>query len=162
MIQPNPLLAPIQPATSGPRRPPRLGFWAAIPVFLLLAAPRVEAYDSPVGTWKTIDDDSGEAKSQVKIYESNGKLRGKIVKLYNNPDALCTECEGDDYNTPILGMTIMWGLEPDDDEWSDGRIFDPKKGKTYNCKIWLEDNGDLKVRGSAGPFYRTQTWHRVE
>ena len=140
----------------------RLRLLAALPALLVLAAPEVEAYDSPVGVWKTIDDDTGEAKSQVKIYESNGKLRGKIVKLYNNPDALCSECEGDDYNAPILGMTIMWGLEEDDGEWEGGKIFDPKKGKTYNCKIWLEDDGDLKVRGFAGPFYRTQTWHRVE
>jgi uncharacterized protein (DUF2147 family) len=56
-------------------------------------------------------------------------------------------------------MVIMWSLEQDDDEWSGGKIFDPKKGKTYNCKIWLDD-GELKVRGYAGPFFRTQTWHR--
>ncbi|HWB76872.1 MAG TPA: DUF2147 domain-containing protein [Nannocystaceae bacterium] len=140
----------------------RLGLLAALPALLFVSAPEVEAYDSPVGVWKTIDDDSGEAKSQVKIYERDGKLRGKITKLYNNPDALCEACDGEDYNTPILGMTIMWGLEEDDGEWSGGKIFDPKKGKTYNCKIWLEDDGDLKVRGYAGPFYRTQTWHRVE
>lgn len=143
-------------------RSTHLRLLAVLPALLFVASPEVEAYDSPVGIWKTIDDDSGEAKSQVKIYESNGKLRGKIVKLYNNPDALCTECEGEDHNAPILGMTIMWGLEEDDGEWEGGKIFDPKKGKTYNCKIWLEDDGDLKVRGFAGPFYRTQTWHRVE
>jgi uncharacterized protein (DUF2147 family) len=145
-----------------PARFARLRLLAALPAFLFVASPEVEAYNSPVGVWKTIDDDSGEAKSQVKIYESNGKLRGKIVKLYNNPDAVCGECEGEDHNAPILGMTIMWGLEEDDGEWEGGKIFDPKKGKTYNCKIWLEDDGDLKVRGFAGPFYRTQTWHRVE
>ena len=151
-----------QQSTSRPGRFHRLGLLAALPALVFFTAPTIEADDTPVGVWKTIDDETGEAKSQVKIYESNGKLRGKIIKLYKNPDALCTECEGEDYNTPILGMTIMWGLEQDDDEWNEGRIFDPKKGKTYNCKIWLEDNGDLKVRGSAGPFYRTQTWHRVE
>ena len=119
------------------------------------------ADESPVGVWKTIDDESGEAKSLVKIYERDGVLYGKVQKLFKNPDATCEACEGDDYGKPIVGMTILWGLDKDGDEWNDGKIFDPKKGKTYNCKLWLDD-GDLRVRGYVGPFHRTQTWHRVE
>jgi uncharacterized protein (DUF2147 family) len=139
------------------------GFALALGVFGLLAgaSPDLEASDTPVGVWKTIDDDTGEAKSLVKIYERDGKLYGRVTKLFQNPDAVCTACEGEDKDAPIVGMVIMWGLEQDDDEWSGGKIFDPKKGKTYNCKLWIEDDGDLKVRGSVGPFYRTQTWHRV-
>jgi uncharacterized protein (DUF2147 family) len=133
----------------------------ALPALALLAAPVVEADDSPVGLWQTIDDHSGQPMSLVKISESGGKLSGKIVKLYDDPDALCTECDGDDRDAPMLGMTIMWGLERNDDAWDDGRIFDPRKGKTYNCKIWLDDGGDLTVRGSVGPFSGTRTWHRV-
>ena len=119
------------------------------------------ADESPVGVWKTIDDETGEAKSLVKIYEREGVLYGKVQKLFKNPDATCDACEGDDYGKPIVGMTILWGLDKDGDEWNDGKIFDPKKGKTYNCKMWLDD-GDLRVRGYVGPFHRTQTWHRVE
>jgi len=126
----------------------------------MLATPNLAlADDSPIGVWKTIDDETGDAKSLVKIYERDGKLYGKIIKLFKNPDATCDACEGEDYGAPIKGMVIMWSLEQDDDEWSGGKIFDPKKGKTYNCKIWL-DGSDLKVRGYAGPFFRTQTWHR--
>lgn len=133
---------------------------AAVFLFGMLATPNLAlADDSPIGVWKTIDDETGDAKSLVKIYERDGKLYGKIIKLFKNPDATCDACEGEDYGAPIKGMVIMWSLEQDDDEWSGGKIFDPKKGKTYNCKIWLED-GDLKVRGYAGPFFRTQTWHR--
>ena len=42
-------------------------------------------------------------------------------------------------------------------------ILDPEKGKWYGCKLWLKD-GDpntLVVRGSIGPFYRTQYWYKV-
>ena len=88
-----------------------------------------------------------------------GQRITEVQKLFKNPDATCDACEGEDQGAPIKGMVIMWGLEQDDDEWEGGKIFDPKKGKTYNCKIWL-DGDELKVRGYAGPFFRTQTWHR--
>lgn len=121
------------------------------------------AADSPVGVWKTIDDESGKAKSHVKIYERDGKIYGKVTKLLLKPGAKCTACEGKDKDKPIEGMVIMWGLSQDDDEWQGGKIFDPKKNKTYRCKVWLENGGKtLKVRGYAGPFFRTQTWHRLE
>ena len=54
-------------------------------------------------------------------------------------------------------MEIVRDMEPDDDEWEDGSICDPKNGKVYDCKMWLED-GNLKVRGYVAFFYRTQTW----
>lgn len=116
---------------------------------------------SPIGSWKTIDDETGEAKSVVKIYEVDGKIYGRVDKLLRNPGALCDMCEGEDKNKPIEGMVILWGMGQDDDVWSGGKIFDPQKNKTYRAKIWLEaDGAKLKVRGYLGPFFRTQTWIR--
>lgn len=116
-----------------------------------------------VGRWKTIDDESGEAKSIVQLYEQNKKIFGKVEKLLKKPGAKCSKCDGDKKDQPIEGMVILWDLEQDGDEWSGGQIFDPKKGKTYRCKIWLEAAGqELRVRGYWGPFFRTQTWHRQQ
>ena len=50
--------------------------------------------DSPVGTWKTIDDETKQAKALVQISESGGVLSGKIIKLFANPDAKCDKCDG--------------------------------------------------------------------
>jgi len=58
-------------------------------------------------------------------------------------------------------MTIINDMVFDDDEWEDGEILDPKKGKTYDCKLWVE-NGKLQVRGYIAFFYRTQEWLRFE
>jgi uncharacterized protein (DUF2147 family) len=141
------------------------GLAAIVFVFATLLSPEATAVlsDTPVGLWKTIDDESGKAKSHVKIYERDGKLYGKVTKLLLRPGATCDKCEGKDKGKPIEGMVVMWGLSQNDDEWEGGKIFDPKKGKTYRCKIWLEDGGSkLKVRGYAGPFFRTQTWHRIK
>lgn len=145
-------------------RPMKLVF-AALVAAVMFASATAYAFlspgDSAVGSWKTIDDETGEAKSIVKIYEVDGKLYGRVDRLLKNPGAKCTACEGEDKNKPIEGMVVLWGMSPNDGEWSGGKIFDPQKNKTYRCKIWLEDGGrKLKVRGYLGPFFRTQTWHR--
>ena len=117
---------------------------------------------SPVGTWKTIDDETGKPKSFVQIYEYQGKYYGKVIKLINpsEPNPKCTKCPGQAKDKPIIGLNIMWGLSQDGNEYSGGQIMDPNNGKVYSAKIWVEGN-TLKVRGYLGPFYRTQTWYRV-
>lgn len=122
---------------------------------------------SPVGEWKTIDDVSGQAKSIVRVSESaNHWLSGKVIKLFKDPGKLCTACEGDNHNKPIVGMTILYDLKPsqEKDWWEAGQILDPKNGKLYHCTVRLLDNGNkLQVRGYIGLplFGRSQTWIRV-
>ncbi len=131
----------------------------------LLFSVHIGMAQSVVGKWKTIDDETGEAKSVVEIYQQNGKIYGKVVDILNpeKRDGLCEKCKGNRKNKPVLGMQIIDGLTKDDDEYSDGKILDPEKGKEYKCKIWLdEDDGNkLYVRGYIAFFYRTQNWYRV-
>lgn len=114
--------------------------------------------------WKTIDDESGKPRSVVEIYEKHGQYYGKIVRLFREPneeqDPICKECPGDRKNQKIIGMEIIKGMEydADDGEYADGEILDPKSGDVYDCKLWLADDGTLKVRGYVAFFYRTQTW----
>ena len=121
---------------------------------------------SPIGKWKTVDDETGKEKSVVEIYEKEGKLYGKIDQIMDleEPDPKCEECPKNDdrYQQSILGMEIIRDLEKDGDEWEDGTVLDPEKGKIYDCKIWLEDNETLKLRGYVAFFYRTQTWYKVK
>jgi len=121
---------------------------------------------SPLGTWKTIDDNSGEAKSHVEISESNGKFVGKVAKLLIKPaDTVCEKCSGSKKNKPVVGMEIVWGLTPYSDYWSYGTIMDPENGKEYKCSVWFESGkpDELKVRGKHwSGVYRTQTWYRIK
>lgn len=117
---------------------------------------------SCVGVWKTIDDETGEEKSQVEIYEKNGKYYGKIIKLLNAPTTKCDNCSGDRKGKPLVGLEILWDMKKSGNTWKSGEIFSPTKDKTYSCKMWLEGNDKLKVRGYIALFYRTQTWHRVK
>ncbi len=124
------------------------------------------AQTSPIGIWKTIDDDTGEAKSHVEIYEKDGKLYGKVVKLLLRPaDTICEKCPGKKKNTPVVGLHIIEDLKPYDNYWQKGTILDPENGKEYGCSIWFEDGkaDELKVRGKHWTgLYRTQTWYKAE
>lgn len=124
---------------------------------------------SPVGYWNTYGDDGKAAKSLVRITERNGKLQGRIIKLYPkaNKDCtpLCTKCKGNKKNATVVGLNFVWGLKKDDDEWTGGAILDPQNGKQYRCKMELNDGGKkLKVRGFVGIslFGRTQIWRRAK
>ena len=131
--------------------------------FALMVAGSLRA-QTPLGVWKTIDDETGEAKSHIEIFEQGGKVYGKIVKLLKSaPDKKCDKCPGDKKDQPLMGMVLLANLEMKDGYYQGGSILDPEKGKWYNCKIWLKegDSNALSVRGSVGPFYRTQTWYRV-
>lgn len=116
---------------------------------------------SPIGKWKTVDDNTGKTKSIVEVYEKGGKLFGKILDLIDpdEPDPKCEECDEDDprHMKPIVGLEIIRNMEKDDDKWEDGDILDPENGKVYRCKLWVED-GKLQVRGYIAFLYRTQTW----
>ena len=134
-------------------------------MLFLFALPICLFAQSPVGVWKTIDDETGEAKSHVEIFEKDGKLYGKVVKLLLKPaDTKCEKCSGAKKDKPVVGMTIIEGMEKDGSEWEDGTILDPENGKTYTCKFWLseDDPNKLKVRGYIAFFYRTQDWYRVK
>jgi uncharacterized protein (DUF2147 family) len=95
---------------------------------------------SIVGKWKTIDDETGEAKSIVELFLKSGKMYAKVVEVLDvaNKNSLCQKCSGEDKNKPILGLTIIKGLSKEGVEYTSGEILDPKNGKLYKCAISLE------------------------
>lgn len=126
--------------------------------------------DSPVGYWKTIDDITGKPKSIVKIWRNqDADLMAKIVKIFPDTkvtqEKICTACQGDKHNQPIVGMVILSGLKSNSNRWTQGHILDPENGKTYKCTARLIENGKkLNVHGYLGLplFGRLQTWERVD
>jgi uncharacterized protein (DUF2147 family) len=123
---------------------------------------------TPAGLWKTIDDDGKTEKSLVRITEAAGTLSGKVEKIFDpkKQDSVCEECKDERRGQPVLGMTILRNVRQDADDptlWSGGEILDPNNGKTYRTRLKPVDDGKrLEMRGYIGPFYRTQTWVRVE
>lgn len=117
------------------------------------------------GKWKTIDDETGQAKSIVEVFKkSDGKYYGKVIKLLIKPEnPNCTGCKDDRKNKPILGMEVIRGLKKDGNEFTGGSIIDPKNGKAYKCTV-TRSGDKLNVRGYIGfsLIGRTQTWHKAD
>ena len=140
-----------------------------ITLALAAAAGTALAQASPVGLWKTIDDETKAEKSQVRISEVGGVLTGKVEKVADasKQDAVCELCSDERKGQKVLGMTIIRNAKPDADKqrWEGGDILDPNNGKVYKLLLKPIDGGKkLEVRGFIGMALlgRTQTWLRIE
>ncbi len=147
----------------------RIGSGIAVVAAALAMHMAAWAQGSPVGLWKTIDDDGTTEKSLVRLSENGGVLTGRVEKLLDpktRADAVCDKCTDERKGQPLQGLTIVRNLKPsanDPEWWEGGDVTDPKSGKVYKARVrTIEGGKKLQLRGYLGPFYRTQTWTRVE
>ena len=77
----------------------------------------------------------------IEIYKSGGKYYGKIVwSRRKHP----LDVHGD--GKSLLGRVILSGFVYDgDNTYTGGRIYNPRDGKTYSCKLEVQQNGKFKV-----------------
>lgn len=138
-------------------------------MFAMLALPLLalsfgaSAQNSPVGHWKTYDEDTGKPRLLVEVYEAKGgTYAAKVLDTLFQPNAVCTECKGDKKGKPIKGMVIMWGQKPNNDgSFEGGSVLKLANGKTYKSKAKLMDGGKkFEVSGCLGPICKHQTWTR--
>ena len=146
----------------------RLSQFAFAACLLLGSAVAWAANDTPVGTWRQVDDVTGKPKSVIQITEDNGKLQGKVLQVLlsdDGPHPICKKCEGERKDQPVEGMVIMWNVSKDGDVWNGGKILDPKNGKVYSVKLSLTESGQkLDVHGYIGISLlgRSQVWERMQ
>ena len=140
-----------------------------ITALLALGTASAMAQVSPVGLWRSFDDKTGEAKAEVRIRDAGGGvLTGVLEKrLAKNakPEDVCEECSDDRKGKPLVGLELIRGAKKTEgkDVWEDGKILDPENGRNYTLRMTpIEGGKKLEVRGSFGPFGRTQTWVRVQ
>ncbi len=135
---------------------------------LLLASTLALAQATPVGLWKTIDDETKQEKSFVRITDNGGVLSGRVEKVIeaSKQDAVCEKCTDERKDKPVLGMVIVRNAKQstsDKDHWEGGDILDPNNGTVYKLRLKPLDGGKrLEVRGYIGIFFRNQQWIRVE
>ncbi len=124
--------------------------------------------DDILGVWLNEDKDA-----HVDIYKEGDVYFGKIIWLdepneENGEPKLDDENEDESLRTrPVMGLLLLRDFVFDEDEWEDGRVYDPKNGKDYKCYMEFPDEDDkdnLKVRGYIGfsLLGRTTYWTRVK
>jgi uncharacterized protein (DUF2147 family) len=121
---------------------------------------------TPIGFWQTTDDVTHQPSSIVEIWQENGTLKGKIVKIFeqgdHSPNDLCSLCTGDLYNKPLLGMTILSDLVEGDDGWDQGQLLSPKQGRFFDTAMKLSEDGNQMVFTiKSGVLSKTKTWTRI-
>ena len=134
---------------------------------LMIAGAAAWAQATPVGLWRTVDDETKQEKSLVRIVDNGGVLSGKIEKIFDpaKQDSTCDKCTDSRKDQKVLGMTIVEGVKKNADEayWDGGHILDPNNGKVYRVRMTPKEGGkQLEVRGFIAFLYRNQTWHRVD
>ncbi len=140
----------------------RKSFIAGALIFLMGGFAILQAAnpDAILGTWIVPKEDA-----KITVYKCDAKYCGKISWLKNPEDLDTKNPDPAKRKDKLLGKNLMWGFVFDgDDEWEDGKIYDPDSGDTYSCKMWMDDKDTLNVKGYIGIslFGRSDTWKRVK
>lgn len=132
---------------------------------LLTVSTTALAQTSPIGRWKTIDDETGKAMTITEVYQAkNGTLAARVVEALEPSAASCTKCSGDKKNKPTVGMPVLWNLQREGEHWGNGQGFKPSTGDSFKVKsVKLIDGGSkLEVTGCKMMFCRSATWQRAD
>ncbi|PCJ93434.1 MAG: hypothetical protein COA50_14190 [Flavobacteriaceae bacterium] len=133
---------------------------------ILLFSFQLSHSQSVFGKWKTVDDRNGVEKAVINVYEDEGAMYAKVIKILEKgkENATCVKCKGVRKDKPVEGMMIIDSLiKNKKGEYTGKTLFDPEQAMTFRCKIWLnpDNSNELKVRGYLAFIYRTQTWIRA-
>ncbi len=136
-------------------------------LFVLPASFAQKNADDILGVWMNEDQDA-----HIEITKRDNEYFGKLIWLKNPTDEETGKPKLDKHNPDeSLRSRATWGLEiltnfvfDGDNRWEDGKIYDPKKGKTYSCYMKFDDEKTIKIRGFIGVTLlgRTTYWTHVE
>jgi uncharacterized protein (DUF2147 family) len=140
-------------------------FFLAMPL-LVAGQQNLKSEEVVTGTWLV-----GNKKARIEIFKAfNGFFHGKIVWMNKSTSDDGKPLLDDKNPDPAKRKNLLLGLQILRDFkssglhlWTGGKIYDPESGSDYQCKMTLENENTLHVRGFIGfsVFGRTDTWKRV-
>jgi uncharacterized protein (DUF2147 family) len=120
------------------------------------------------GLWEKVDGD-GKPEGWFRVAEKGGIYEGQLVKAFPKPGEdpstwRCTKCEDERKDAPVIGITLIKGMQRQGLAYENGTILDPRDGSVYKARMELSPDGkQLSVRGYLGISLlgRTDVWKRL-
>src|SRR5690348_2670791 len=116
------------------------------------------------GFWKNVNEKTGKTGIIVSIYEHANKRYGRIIgpcgdegKLDDSIYSASSRAKGVKGHPFYSGLDFIWDVVKKGSRYK-GKIMDPRKGKTYDVELWVQD-GQLVVRGAILCFGRNAFWN---
>lgn len=116
--------------------------------------------DKLVGTYMLFGN-----KSKVTIEKRGVEYFGKVIWTHTEGMLDVKNPKEEERSKTLVGKEVLWGVKfSKKGVWDSGKIYDPRSGKTYSCKITLLDNGNIGVRPFIGfsLIGKTLEWKRIE
>lgn len=118
-----------------------------------------QAPEEAIGFWKTIHEKEGFTTSIMAVYSYKGELYGRIIVSFDEETGALLETHHNPKQRvktiasqpKLLAVDLFWNLKQGETRWQNGKILNPRTGKTYTCECWVRDK-KLVIRGKVGPF----------
>jgi uncharacterized protein (DUF2147 family) len=121
------------------------------------------------GKWVAFDGDTHQKRAVIEVVREGRLAIGRIVELFLNPgedpDPVCENCPGADRGRRSRGLAILAVGAEDNGSLFRGSVFDPERGRNYDCVVTLLPGGRrLRMRGFVGLeiFGRDEIWIRPD
>jgi uncharacterized protein (DUF2147 family) len=98
--------------------------------------------DAIIGKW------TNEDKTRIIEFVKTGATYEAVIK--EAPDK------------SLIGKKQITGLQFDGRAYKNGKVYLPKRGKTYPCTVSLKGDDTMELSAKAGFMSKSQTWTRVK
>lgn len=142
----------------------RFIIWTIAMLMCTTMAMAQNAGDKIIGTYKAVQE--GKV-SKVKISKNGNGYRAQIIWLAepNNPDGTpkldVRNPEKTKRGVRADHIVIIDKVTYKDGKWTNGKVYDPTKGKTFDVSIKFKDDKTLAVTGSLLVFSKTVYWTKI-
>lgn len=145
----------------------RISTWTCAAALAALIGP-AGAQEAPIGpNGYYMVEDGG---SQIEFYQCGDATCGRIAWMLKGEDKkgrpLVDKKNPNPAlrNTPLLGLTILYGLKAGDKANAyEGEVYNPQDGNVYPVTVTVSSESEIQVRGCglAGLICQTQEWARA-